>query len=103
MSALIFVFYYKVIALDVCGGYCFLLQSTLCYILFVHLCSSTKRRCLEQPTDTDEMDSSDSTIILDRSTEGSGSPGSDSKESELEGEFQLYIYVFILVRYLYFR
>ncbi|XP_062420085.1 uncharacterized protein LOC119230113 isoform X1 [Pungitius pungitius] len=48
-----------------------------------HSKSSTKRRCLEQPTDTDEMDSSDSTIILDLSTEGSGSSG---KESELEGK-----------------
>nr|XP_046238910.1 uncharacterized protein LOC124055921 isoform X1 [Scatophagus argus] len=51
-----------------------------------HSKSSTKRRCLEQPTDTDEIDLSDSTIILDRSTEGSVSPGSDSKESELEGQ-----------------
>ncbi|XP_044065338.1 uncharacterized protein LOC122882228 isoform X2 [Siniperca chuatsi] len=50
-----------------------------------HSKSSTKRRCLEQPTDIDEMDSSDSTIILDGSTEGSGSPGSDPKESDLEG------------------
>ncbi|XP_051995994.1 uncharacterized protein LOC127653362 isoform X1 [Xyrauchen texanus] len=49
-----------------------------------HSKSSTKRRCLEQATDTDEIDSSDSTVILDRSTEGSGSPSSDSKESELE-------------------
>ncbi|XP_044031050.1 uncharacterized protein LOC122866018 [Siniperca chuatsi] len=51
-----------------------------------HSKSSTKRRCLEQPTDIDEMDSSDSTIILDGSTEGSGSPGSDPKESDLEGK-----------------
>lgn len=39
----------------------------------------------------DEMNSSDSTIILDQSTEGSSSPGSDPKESDLEGEFQLCI------------
>ncbi|XP_052003448.1 uncharacterized protein LOC127658284 [Xyrauchen texanus] len=51
-----------------------------------HSKSSTKRRCLEQATDTDEIDSSDSTVILDRSTEGSGSPSSDRKESELEGK-----------------
>ncbi|KAM9456716.1 uncharacterized protein Hap1MRO34_018113 [Clarias gariepinus] len=51
-----------------------------------HSKSSTKRRCLEQSTDTDEMGSSDSTIILDLSTEESGSPRSDGKESELEGK-----------------
>ncbi|XP_062420086.1 uncharacterized protein LOC119230113 isoform X2 [Pungitius pungitius] len=45
-----------------------------------HSKSSTKRRCLEQPTDTDEMDSSDSTIILDLSTEGSGSSGKERKK-----------------------
>ncbi|XP_056442269.1 uncharacterized protein LOC130379453 [Gadus chalcogrammus] len=48
-----------------------------------HSKSSTKRRCLEHPSDTDEMGSSDSTIILDRSTEGSDSQGS---ESQLEGK-----------------
>ncbi|KAL7385551.1 hypothetical protein ABVT39_024162 [Epinephelus coioides] len=44
---------------------------------------NTWRRRLEQPRDTDEIDSSDSTIILDRSTEESSSPDSGSKESEL--------------------
>ncbi|CAL8348899.1 unnamed protein product [Boreogadus saida] len=44
-----------------------------------HSKSSTKRRCLEQPSDMDEMGSSDSTIILERSTEGSDSQGSESQ------------------------
>ncbi|KAM8910739.1 uncharacterized protein AB9W97_006956 isoform 1-T2 [Spinachia spinachia] len=45
-----------------------------------HSKSSTKRRCLEQSTDTDEMNSRDSTIILDQSTERSGSSGKERKK-----------------------
>ncbi|XP_076741583.1 uncharacterized protein LOC143419171 [Maylandia zebra] len=51
-----------------------------------HSKSSAKRRRLDQPSDVEEMDSSDSTIILDLSTEGRSSPESASKTSELEGK-----------------
>ncbi|CAI5646438.1 unnamed protein product [Oreochromis niloticus] len=44
-----------------------------------HSKSSAKRRRLDQPSDVEEMDSSDSTIILDLSTEGRSSPESASK------------------------
>uniref|UniRef100_A0A1A7XTF8 Uncharacterized protein n=1 Tax=Iconisemion striatum TaxID=60296 RepID=A0A1A7XTF8_9TELE len=38
-----------------------------------HSKSSTKKRRLEQPSDSEEMDSNDSTIILNQSSEGSSS------------------------------
>ncbi|XP_061747844.1 uncharacterized protein LOC133546043 [Nerophis ophidion] len=45
-----------------------------------HSKSSTKRRHLEHPDDTDEIDSNDSTVILDLSTEGSSSSDPSNKE-----------------------
>ncbi|XP_061778402.1 uncharacterized protein LOC133569795 [Nerophis ophidion] len=45
-----------------------------------HSKSSTKRRHLEHPDDTDEIDSNDSTVILDLSTEGSSSSDPSNRE-----------------------
>ncbi|XP_061733217.1 uncharacterized protein LOC133536600 isoform X2 [Nerophis ophidion] len=45
-----------------------------------HSKSSTKRRHLEHPDDTDEIASNDSTVILDLSTEGSSSSDPSNKE-----------------------
>nr|XP_023649474.1 uncharacterized protein LOC111834427 isoform X1 [Paramormyrops kingsleyae] len=53
-----------------------------------HSKSCTKRRRLDQPSAIEEFDSSDSTIILDQSTEGRSSPDLASKTSELEGKIK---------------
>ncbi|XP_061770752.1 uncharacterized protein LOC133561480 [Nerophis ophidion] len=45
-----------------------------------HSKSSTKRHHLEHPDDTDEIDSNDSTVILDLSTEGSSRSDPSNKE-----------------------